>query len=196
MVPSLKGLPLNFLGPQRGTWLCHHSGFQNFEGTPRIMKILYTSVIRHYLLLLLWDQVIHILAVRNWVQIRVPSRHFTLKIRVRVEMLSRKKLNYVVKKMKTKYILRDIRLPPRCMRASLFWDVTKHRLVVTDVSGQCIGPIFKGQAARLLGLTDLEYVTQHRLVVSHRRFRITYLPTSYSTAWLLKTGPIGFSKRR
>jgi hypothetical protein len=30
---------------------------------------------------------------------------------------------------------------------SLFWDVTQRILVVTDVSGQPVGPIFKGQAA-------------------------------------------------
>jgi hypothetical protein len=32
------------------------------------------------------------------------------------------------------------------MRHSLFRDVTQRRLVVTDVSVQPIGPIFKGQA--------------------------------------------------
>jgi hypothetical protein len=29
------------------------------------------------------------------------------------------------------------------MRSSLFWDATQRRLVVTDVSGQTIGPIYK-----------------------------------------------------
>ena len=32
------------------------------------------------------------------------------------------------------------------MSPSLFWDVTQRRLVVTDVSGQLIGPSFKGLA--------------------------------------------------
>jgi hypothetical protein len=32
------------------------------------------------------------------------------------------------------------------LRSSLFLDVTLRRLVVTDVSGQPINPIFKGQA--------------------------------------------------
>jgi hypothetical protein len=30
------------------------------------------------------------------------------------------------------------------VRSSLFWDVTQHRLVVTEVSVHPIGPIFKG----------------------------------------------------
>ena len=32
------------------------------------------------------------------------------------------------------------------MGSSVFWDFTQSILVVTDVSGQAIGPIFKGQA--------------------------------------------------
>jgi len=32
------------------------------------------------------------------------------------------------------------------MKSSLFWDVTQRTLVVTDVSGQPIGTIFKAQA--------------------------------------------------
>jgi hypothetical protein len=32
------------------------------------------------------------------------------------------------------------------MRSWLFWDVTQCILIVTDVSGQAVGPIFKGQA--------------------------------------------------
>ena len=31
------------------------------------------------------------------------------------------------------------------MRHSLFWDVPQRSSVVTDVSGQAIGPIFRGQ---------------------------------------------------
>ena len=31
---------------------------------------------------------------------------------------------------------------------SLFWDVTQRRMVVTDVTGQHIGPIFKGKAVQ------------------------------------------------
>jgi hypothetical protein len=40
------------------------------------------------------------------------------------------------------------------MRSSLFWDITHRTLVVTDVSEQPIGPIFKGQAVRCLNLED------------------------------------------
>ena len=36
------------------------------------------------------------------------------------------------------------------MRTSLFWHVTQHRLVVTDVSGQPVGLIFKGSVQTLL----------------------------------------------
>ena len=34
------------------------------------------------------------------------------------------------------------------MRSSLFWDVIQRRLIVADVSGQHIGPIFNGQAVK------------------------------------------------
>jgi len=34
------------------------------------------------------------------------------------------------------------------MRSSLFLDVRRRRLVHTDVAGQCVGPIFKGQAVQ------------------------------------------------
>jgi hypothetical protein len=35
------------------------------------------------------------------------------------------------------------------LRSAFFWDLMLHRLVVgTDVSGQHIGPIFKGQAVQ------------------------------------------------
>jgi hypothetical protein len=34
------------------------------------------------------------------------------------------------------------------MRSSLFWDITQSRLVVTDISGQHIDPILKGQAVQ------------------------------------------------
>jgi hypothetical protein len=39
-------------------------------------------------------------------------------------------------------------MKPRNLRSSLFWDVTQHWFVVTDVSGQPIAPIFKGQAVQ------------------------------------------------
>jgi hypothetical protein len=38
------------------------------------------------------------------------------------------------------------------MRSSLFWDVTERGLVVTNVSGQPIDPIFKGQAVQEVGI--------------------------------------------
>ena len=42
------------------------------------------------------------------------------------------------------------------MRSSRFWDFTQPKLVVTDVSGQPVGPLFKDQAlkATVLGLLD------------------------------------------
>jgi hypothetical protein len=41
---------------------------------------------------------------------------------------------------------------PKEEKKLLFWDVTQPTLVVTDVSGQPIVPIFKGQA--VFGLLD------------------------------------------
>jgi hypothetical protein len=40
------------------------------------------------------------------------------------------------------------------MRSLLFWDVTQHRLVDTDFSGQPIKPIFRVQASLLEDGTD------------------------------------------
>jgi hypothetical protein len=34
------------------------------------------------------------------------------------------------------------------VRSSLFWDVTQRGLIVTDVSGQPLGPIFKDPAVQ------------------------------------------------
>jgi hypothetical protein len=31
------------------------------------------------------------------------------------------------------------------MRSALFWDITRRRVLFTDVSGQCVGPVFTGQ---------------------------------------------------
>ena len=42
------------------------------------------------------------------------------------------------------------------MRSSVFWDVTKRRLIVTDVSGQTIGPIFTVKQTVFLQLLALE----------------------------------------
>ena len=42
-------------------------------------------------------------------------------------------------------------------RSSLFWDVTHRILVVTDVSVEPIGPIFKGRAA--VGCSTLDQST-------------------------------------
>jgi hypothetical protein len=50
------------------------------------------------------------------------------------------------------------------MRHLLFRDVTQHRLVITDVSVQPIGPIFKGQAVReeyTLPVFDTESLNNH-----------------------------------
>jgi hypothetical protein len=40
------------------------------------------------------------------------------------------------------------------MTSSLFWDVTQSILVLTDASGQPIGPIFKGKAIHCLVRED------------------------------------------
>jgi len=34
------------------------------------------------------------------------------------------------------------------MRSAFFWEFTLHTLLVADVSGQPIGPIFKGQTVQ------------------------------------------------
>jgi len=39
------------------------------------------------------------------------------------------------------------------MRSLRFWDVMQHRLIVTDVLGQPVGAIFKGQAVTEESLT-------------------------------------------
>jgi hypothetical protein len=42
----------------------------------------------------------------------------------------------------------------RLMTSSFFWNVAQRGLVVTEVSGQLFGPIFKGQAKDCLKLED------------------------------------------
>ena len=49
------------------------------------------------------------------------------------------------------------------MRSSLFCDIAQGRLVVTDVSGQPIGPIFDGPAVQEVRSSGM--LTQRRLVV-------------------------------
>jgi len=39
----------------------------------------------------------------------------------------------------------DLRFRPRGHWDRLFWDITQRKLVVIDISGQPIGPIFKDQ---------------------------------------------------
>jgi hypothetical protein len=46
------------------------------------------------------------------------------------------------------------------MTSSLFWDFTQRKLLVTDVSVQPIGPIFKGQD--ILTPEDETYVAPKR----------------------------------
>jgi hypothetical protein len=41
------------------------------------------------------------------------------------------------------------------MRKSLFWDVTKSLITVTDVSAQPLGPICKGKAVQNDGLAPV-----------------------------------------
>jgi hypothetical protein len=43
------------------------------------------------------------------------------------------------------------------LRFSPFWDVTQRKLVVTDISGQPIGPVFKGQTAQEQSWTAWPY---------------------------------------
>jgi hypothetical protein len=44
------------------------------------------------------------------------------------------------------------------LRSALFWDVTQRVAFLTDVSGQPIGPIFRGQERVLF----LDFMTQWR----------------------------------
>jgi hypothetical protein len=53
------------------------------------------------------------------------------------------------------------------MRFSLFWDVTQRLLVVTDVSGQSIGPMF-------VGCPETSPATNRRCVTSQRSEDIIY----------------------
>ena len=57
-------------------------------------------------------------------------------------------------------------------RSSLFWDVAQHWLVVTDVSGQPIGPILNGQS--LLDCLTLEGGTD-RLSRNDGNYQLTPL---------------------
>jgi len=73
---------------------------------------------------------------------------------------------------------------PTCIRVcvcvcvfSLFWDVTRRILVVTDVSGQLVVPIFKGQGAvrEEHTLTHIHERTSHvniyvRFTANHNKF--------------------------
>jgi len=61
------------------------------------------------------------------------------------------------------------------MRASLFWAVTQSRLVVTEVSGQPIGPIFKGQKS------DDRKVFHTSLCVSIRMWLVVQ-PVNFNTS--------------
>jgi hypothetical protein len=56
------------------------------------------------------------------------------------------------------------------MWSSLFWDVESRWLVVTDVSGQCIGPIFKPMNNFLLDFLTIEDGTGG---VPKRRYQTT-----------------------
>jgi len=47
-----------------------------------------------------------------------------------------------------RFLVTDVSVQP-------IWDVRKHRLVVTDVSGQSMAPIFKGQGVIILRLLDI-----------------------------------------
>jgi len=53
------------------------------------------------------------------------------------------------------------------IRSSLFWHVTQRRLVVTDVSGQPIGPIFNGQAVRTTG-PETSLITSLRCLTTQK----------------------------
>jgi hypothetical protein len=46
------------------------------------------------------------------------------------------------------------------MRSAIFWDITQRRVVIfTDVSGQPLGPIFKGQEVQEENLFFLDFLT-------------------------------------
>jgi len=95
------------------------------------------------------------------------------------------------------------------MRPPLFWDVTQCRLVIADVSGQSIGPIFKGQAVialedgadRFRETSVINYQSTMRNIPEEQRpqlgdqlkstrFLITsfkLFPTSLFTRWSLRS---------
>jgi hypothetical protein len=41
-----------------------------------------------------------------------------------------------------------LKVSGKVMRSSIFWDVIQHRLVVIDVSGHPIGPIYRVKAVQ------------------------------------------------
>ena len=67
------------------------------------------------------------------------------------------------------------------MSSSLFRDITQHRLVVTDVSGQPIGPIFNGKAVQ----EEIRQLTTNvRCVTSQKSYGLIYKilrPISFDT---------------
>jgi hypothetical protein len=71
------------------------------------------------------------------------------------------------------------------MRASLFWDVMQRGLIVTDVSGQHIGPVFKGLPKRRQLSITLHNIPEQR---SHDD---TILRQHNDTAFIEEVGLIG-----
>lgn len=74
------------------------------------------------------------------------------------------------------------------MRFSLLWNVKQCRLVVSDLTGQPVGPIVKGQAAS-------EECQENQSLATP--FPCNWVPSAkcsrhfYWTAWPWKLGPIG-----
>ena len=62
------------------------------------------------------------------------------------------------------------------MRSALFWDITRRRMLFTDVSGQRIGPIFTGKKSekmkpiRCPETSVNSYHTTPRNIPEERRF--------------------------
>ena len=101
-------------------------------------------------------------------------------------------------------IISDFR---RDVRSSLMWDVVQHGLVVTDVSVQTIGPVFKGHCLtledRLLRNTVNSQFTQRDVTEPAKISSVEYpvcrmrrrgeLPLRRSENFSQSTGMIGFT---
>jgi hypothetical protein len=59
------------------------------------------------------------------------------------------------------------------VRSALFWDITRCRMVFTDVSGQRVGTIFKSQKMGPIYCTETSVNTTRRRVMSQKSADLT-----------------------